>query len=426
MKVQAEQLMSGSTWGVATLSLTLILLILIHANPSLGADYERPVSLKAEKILPAELVKSKWHKVESEVLNDGLFNTYRVQSPLGKFTVRTTLRLKQLAYELQVIAKMREVETGDVVVSSLEQSGKNVVKGVGSLFTDPQGSFEGAVSGAQSLFGRAKETIGRRKISKAEDSRVEQIIGISKSKGEIATQYGVSVYSENKLLQTELDRLGRADFAGGLGVGVVQATIPGMGGALLTVSGSTRLLNEVINTTAASELWVRNKKTLLDLKYSEGLVEYFLNNPSYSPAQKTIITEALKRLKGTERSQLLLETGLQVSSMRMANVVTVFITMIAAYNEKEVPVASLKPVGRFAYGINSKGKKVLFLPTDHVIWSERLENVVNDIENGGAPGDASVAGEVLSLGTLSKKAVAELDRRGWIVKTNVGIQNLRY
>mgnify|MGYP001824874254 CR=1 FL=1 len=35
----------------------------------------------------------------------------------------------------------------------------------------------------------AKGTIGKRELTDAEDSRVEQLVGISKSKGKIATKY---------------------------------------------------------------------------------------------------------------------------------------------------------------------------------------------------------------------------------------------
>lgn len=394
-------------------------------NPvyAFSAEYEQPSFLGAEDVLPAELLHGDFHKVAGSVHNDGFFNTYQVKTPYGSFSIQTTWRLRQLVHELQVIQEMRKVETEDVVLSSLEQSGKNVVAGVGNLISDPQGAFEGAVSGAQSLFGRAKETIGKREISDAEDSRVEQLVGISKSKGEIATRYGVSVYTVNQPLQDELDRLGRADFAGGLGVGVAQAAIPGVGGALLSVSGSTRLLNEVINTTPASELWVRNKKALLELAFSSGLVEYFLNNPAYSPAQKTIITEAMKLLRGVKGSKVLLEMSLQASSHRMANVVTVFISMTAAYHEKVARLDRLQPVSRFAYGVEQSGKRIVLLPTDHVLWSERLEDAVETVLSGAA-GSSKTEAEIWTIGTFSERAEMELKKKGWAVKSEVGLQLL--
>ncbi len=40
-----------------------------------------------------------------------------------------------------------------------------------NLVTDPEGALQGAASGVSSLFNRAKETIGRRETTDAEDSK---------------------------------------------------------------------------------------------------------------------------------------------------------------------------------------------------------------------------------------------------------------
>ena len=139
----------------------------------------------------------------------------------------------------------------------------------------------------QSLFNRAKNTIGRRQLTSTEDSRVEQLIGLTKSKGNIATHYGTSIYSHNPVLQQELDRLARADYLGGLGVGLATSAVSGVGGTVLTVSGTSRLLKEVINTTPASELWLQNKNKLLAMGVDEDTAELFLNNPVLNPELAT-------------------------------------------------------------------------------------------------------------------------------------------
>jgi hypothetical protein len=97
------------------------------------------------------------------------------------------------------------------------------VSGLKHLVSDPEGTLEGAATGVQSLFHRAAGTVGNRSLSGAEDSRAEQLIGLTKSKGQIATRYGVSLYSRDAMLQQELDRLARADYIGGLGAGAANS-----------------------------------------------------------------------------------------------------------------------------------------------------------------------------------------------------------
>ena len=77
---------------------------------------------------------------------------------------------------------MKRVETDDTVIEGLKQSGQHTIAGVKKLFNDPKGTLEGAASGVGSLFNRAKETVGKRETSDAEDSKFEQLIGISKAK----------------------------------------------------------------------------------------------------------------------------------------------------------------------------------------------------------------------------------------------------
>ena len=95
------------------------------------------------------------------------------------------------------------------------------------------------------------------------------------------------MYSSNQVLQKELDRLGQADYLGGLGVGVATSFVPGVGGLVLTTSGTARLLNEAINTTPGSELWLQNKNKLLAMGMDADTIELFLNNQVFNHRKST-------------------------------------------------------------------------------------------------------------------------------------------
>lgn len=82
-------------------------------------------------------------------------------------------------YHINVLAEMVKIKTEETITKSLKQSTENAVTGVKSLFTDPQGTVTGAGEGIGSLFNTAKETIGKRELTDAEDIRVEQLVGIS-------------------------------------------------------------------------------------------------------------------------------------------------------------------------------------------------------------------------------------------------------
>ncbi|MGI9537990.1 MAG: hypothetical protein ACR2PB_13045, partial [Desulfocapsaceae bacterium] len=268
--------------------------------PEARAEFEKPPLLSAQKILEPERLKGPNHEVVDEVKNNGLFNRYTVNSPFGTFDAPSTSALGFLINELNAIAEMKKVKTDDTAIASLKQSGENTVTGIKNLFTNTEETVKGAASGVQGLFNRASETIGSREVTGAEDSKVQQVIGFSKSKGNIATKFNVNVYSRNKVLQEELDRLAWADYLGGLGMGVATSVVPGVGGIVLATSGTARLLNEAINTTPASELWVQSKDKLLALDMDADTVQLFLNNQMFSPALYTVMTSALESMKGVE------------------------------------------------------------------------------------------------------------------------------
>ena len=190
----------------------LILGILLLFLPTLSqAAFEKPATHSAQSLLKPELLKGKHFSVADEVQSDGFFYRFSVSSPFGDFTAESMTELQRLVNEIEAIAAMKTVKTDDTAIASAKQAGQNTVTGLKNLFTNPEETLEGAAAGVSSLFNRTKETIGKRKVTDAEDSQVEQVIGLSKAKGKIATQYGVNVYSRNQPLQEELERLAWAD-----------------------------------------------------------------------------------------------------------------------------------------------------------------------------------------------------------------------
>ncbi len=384
------------------------------------SQFEQRVELKASALLEPKLLQSNLYTVDEAVVNDGVLNHYTVRSRYGVFRINSTHGLKLLLHEIRAIAEMKKVETKSTAKESVVQSGKNTIDAVSNLVTDPKETLEGAAAGVSSLFNRATQSVGRRKTTDAEDNKLEQFIGKSKSKGEIATKYGVSVYSLNPILQEELERLAWADYLGGIGVALAQSAVPGAGGALLTASGTTRLLNDVINTTPASELWVRNKNKLEAMRVNPDTVQLYLNNPAFSPALQTIMVDALEKMQGVANRQLFVTISLQANTHEMARIITEIATMMAGYHRNVAALQSLAPVGRILYGKNRKGEVVLTFPADHVLWSTAVAGVASWLTEPGQGQAMPTSFQMWVLGDYSGKARAELQALGWQLHTNAG------
>ncbi len=394
--------------------LTLLImpvLLLPVAGLAAGRDnVEQPRPLRARDVLPPAILQDKNYTVADRVDNDGLFNHYTVSSPFGTFRANSTSALLTLVHEIRAIAAMKKIRTDETTVQALKQSGKKTVQGLKTLFEDPEKTLEGAVSGVNSLFNRAAATIGSREITDSEDSRVAQFIGLSKSKGQIATRFMVNMYSRNPVLQEELDRLALADYMGGLGVGLATAVVPGAGGLLLTTSGTARLLNEAINTTPASELWLRNRDKLRKLGMNSDTVELFLNNPVFSPAATTVLVAAMEEMRDVADLELLLKVALQASDPDMARIITETAVLTAGYHKNIGRLARLAPMARLFCAEKKDGTLVVVLPTDHIIWSGQVAGVAK-----GLTGRAKKGVEIWTYGDFSDRARSELERLGWQV-----------
>ncbi len=397
-------------WSLCTIGLAVLTL-----SGAVAAEYEKTPVLSAADVISPDLLKGPYHSVGVAVKNDGLLNHYTVTSPFAQFTVGSTSALRQLVGELSAVAAMKKIETDDAAVASLKSSGEKTLTGIKNLFTDTEDTVKGAASGVQSLFHRAKETIGSREITGSEDSRAKQLIGFSKSKGEIATNYQVNVYSRNQLLQAELERLAWADYLGGIGVGLATSVVPGVGGLVLTASGTTRLLNEAINTTPASELWVQNRDKLIAMGMDGDTVQLFLNNQVFSPALTTIMTAALESMKGVGNLELFLKISLQASTSETARFLTEMTVLYAAYHRRVKPLANFAPLARIARATAADGSAVVVLPADYIIWSEKVAAAVLQVaEEIGA---ASTVRELWLTGDVSDRARSELSGAGWQVVT---------
>ena len=397
--------------------------MIMSMPPRTLAQFEEPSALSAKDILPSERLKGPNHEVADQVENDGLFNRYTVSSPFGTFEAPSSSALNFLINELNAIAEMKKVKTDDTAIAALKQSGENTVTGIKNLFTDTESTLKGAASGVQSLFHRASETIGSREVTGAEDSRAQQIIGFSKSKGEIATKYNVNVYSRNQMLQEELDRLAWADYLGGLGVGLATSVVPGVGGIVLTTSGAARLLNEAINTTPAAELWVQSRDKLIALGMDGDTVQLFLNNQMFSPALYTVLTTALESMKGVENLELFLKVALQASTPEMARVITELAVLTASYHTHVTPLKEIIPMARITKAITTEGKVAAILPTDHLIWSERVAGTLMEVSDRPEVAQSS-GNEIWTLGDLSDRAQKEFEKAGWQIHTEARDQLL--
>jgi hypothetical protein len=129
--------------------------------------------------------------------------------------------------------------------------------------------------------------------SDAEDSKIKDLIGFSKTKREYAYQLGVDAYTDNQKLQDRLNEIAWAGYAGGLTWAAAMSAVPGGAGLAITISGTHKLLNEVFRATPPADLRRANGDKLKAMNVHPEVADAFLNNSVYSPYYQTLLVNAL-------------------------------------------------------------------------------------------------------------------------------------
>ncbi len=393
-----------------------VILTPLHPVPLAAAEgYEPPAILKATDILPKSYFESSLYKVNEKVTNDGLLNTYKVTSRHGNFEVTSTVALYKLLVEIDAIDAMKKVQESDTFTKSLKESGKGTVDGIKNLFTNPEDSLKGAGSGITSLFSRAEESIFHSNPGETEDNRMQQLIGFSKSKREIAHKFKVDVYSTNETFQDQLDTLAWADYGGGITISIATLPLGGPAKVVLSSSNAVRLLNEAIALTPPSELKKQNREKLEKIKIDPDLTSLFINNPHFSPRQQTYIVAAMEAMSEATNREVILMVALQVQDPEMAMGITTIAMMQAGYNKNVARIKTIYPAMRILGAQDANGNKVLLVPVDYLTWNDRIAGAIQTL--GCNAGDC--IGEIWLLGSASEMAQAKLKELGWDVKTKV-------
>lgn len=199
----ATVIRTSTSNAMYVVSATLLAAFVFTAS---AAEYESAAVLNASQILPPALLTGPNHRVDEHVLNDGFMNHYRIRSKFGD-TAASTAELGKRVHEIYAIDRMNAVKGSQEFTDAIKESGQDVVEGAKGLLTNPVNTVSTAVSGVGKLFQRGGEALFGDPQSKAEDSRWKTAIGFEKVKREYASEFGVDVYSSNKLLQDQLDAL---------------------------------------------------------------------------------------------------------------------------------------------------------------------------------------------------------------------------
>ncbi len=387
-----------------------------------SVEYETPGVLDAYEILPPDLLEGKYYWVERRVVSYGLNNRYTIYSHFGKFEANGEDMLRIRIQEIRVIEGLREIKKSKAFSDAVKKAASSPIKGAKALITDPVDTVKGVPKGVAKFFSRIGEmTKGGR--GDQEDSVTKELIGFSAIKRQYAHKFEVDVYSSNGILQKELNSVAWAGFAGGVGVQLAMMPIRSASKAAYMSILATKLthgMNMILLDSAPEDLRKLNRKKMEEMGVRESVIKEFLHHPNYSPRHETILVHALAEMKGVKNRDQFIKQALYAEYEEEAFLYQRMAEMLHGYHTHVKQIKELVPVRKYVVGYTSDQTIVTTIPLDTLYWIERSDQGSAALVKLDLSGRPVKKRELWVTGTITPRAMNELNARGMVIKERAG------
>ncbi|MCZ6526085.1 MAG: hypothetical protein O6928_05940 [Gammaproteobacteria bacterium] len=388
---------------------------LVFSISSANAEkYDQPANLRASQFIPASMMGGPNHQVDEKVANDGFLNMYTINSRFGTLKATSTLKLFKYINELNAVAAIEQAKASGQFKEGVKEKAGDVIDGAKSLVYDPIGTVGGVASGVGKLFSRGKENLFGGSRSDAESSRMKDIMGFSKAKREYAHEFGVDVYSRNKILQDKLDDISWSGYAGGISATVALMAVPG---GAVSVLGTTETLNEIYRDSAPADLRIMNRKKLMALGVSEDITDLFVSNAVFTPREQTAIVLSLEKMGKVKNPGTFVKLSVLTDDADIAFFRQKQAEMYANYDQKIEPIVSFVQLGQAVAAKTRSGKLVFNVPLDYLLWTRGIAALGRAVSQNASLMKGVKERHIWLTGDVSPMARKELEKMGWNIHT---------
>ncbi len=382
-----------------------------------NGNYEELPELQASEIIKPEIMKGVLHTVREPVTPFSGSNKFTIDSQYGVFEAEGNEMLYRRVKEIYAISQLKDVSRTEQFTKALGNAAKSPLVVAKNVVTDPVNTVVSVPKGLFKFMGRTGEKlkgVGQKKEGKdPEGKRVEQLLGYSKTKRQIAVDMGVDPYSTNAVLQKELGGIAWATWAGGFTFTAATFPISGPAGLALTVTGVSSRLDELVKDKDPTDLKIINRKALIEMGTPEKDVVRFLNNNSFSPSEATAFVLNLQALDGvSNRAGFVRSAAEGCTDVSDAIFCVRTAALMAQVHSGEKPIAGIVMLGDFPVCMAKDGSVVLVLQWDYAAWTSGAATVAGQLQ--ALAGKSGKPRPILAAisGQASPRLKQELQSRG--------------
>ncbi|WP_374312757.1 hypothetical protein [Dongia sp.] len=387
-------------------------------SPAAADGYEVGTNVTASQVLPADVLSGPHYRIGDKVVSDGFLYRYTVESDYGTFRPIGTYALQKILTEIQVITALKDISRTEAFADAVLHAAKSPLRFGESMITDPVDTITGIPRGLFAIFENVAESVTT-DANPSEDGRMKQALMVSSWKREYCADMGCDVYSSNKTLQEELNRIGWAAAIGGLTVS--GATTVASGGAVMAFSlvRTSDQLNEALRSEPPSRLRIENEKKLAELGINDEIAQRFLDDPAFTPRQATLIVAALHDMKGVKGLDRFLELSIRAQDEVGANFYQNTAEILRGYHTKNARLVELIPVLGVASASATNGRVVLAVAWDNGVYDSAIAKRIDygraQFEKAGFKKGI----DIWTTGTASPRLKEELAKRNFTLTENI-------
>jgi len=346
----------------------------LHLWPmaALGEQYDKvPTEFLASDLLPKELLSADGYKIDEAVINDGVQNTYTLETRYGSFTVIGDDAVRKRIREIRATIALEELEDSDEFKEAAKNSVDGLVEGGKALVKEPVATSKSAYRGVRRWLGNVGSSIDS--DDPYQDNALETAVGYDAVKRAYAIELGVDPYSDFQPLQEHLAEVAKVSTAGSMLTSmVISAGIDS--NVLSAVKDVSSLANmkKLLLDNPPSALAEVNGERLRAMGVSAYQADALLKNYHYSPTEMTIMVEALSKMGDANGREIFVAFATSAPDEEVAQFMHYYAVMLAAYMNTVEP-GDLVDIAGTAWLATRTGTLVGAFPIDYLHWTQTTE-----------------------------------------------------
>lgn len=413
--------------GMKFLLPLLVSATVLHAQAPVA--FEKPPVFQASQVLPPSMLQGDLFRVRESAPSDGFLVHFTLDTNYGEIKCHGLNELAERLNEINAIKILAETSRTDLFAEGLKRSVEAPIDAVKNIVEDPEESLRKAPATIGHFFQKVGSSLSNAS-DKVEDKwehrdknqdssemlndagkglgkSAKSIAGFDKAKLDCARKLGVNPYSDNALLQAEMEKVTWAFFAGGLPLRLGSSAVSGGASMALTATKTVGLPEDIYDITPG-ELLLRDREMMEAMGASDALIERMFLNSNLSISQRHSIVSALSKLPAKGDRLTVVGLAASCASPEQSRYLNQVLTKLAIQHKKK-PYAALTSVVRMPAGVTSDGVVEIVAPVDYISWTPKIANFAR------SPKMPQVRYRALVYGKISPTAKAGFEAAKWEV-----------